>query len=191
MTLSEETSMRTIFILIFVLFIQENCKKISNFKHFLTKIFSGGCNDLENAVNKYRAEKGLHPLKCDEELRKISQYHAYDYFVTNKKSGKAFKPGCGHGWFQSRFTCGQKCCSRCFQKQANCVLGFNSKWVTSWKSWGENSAWHSRKMTPQLAVNQWKNSTFHQKQMVKNEQFIGCYAFKTFGVCNFGSQFSF
>ena len=59
------------------------CSSSSQVSYF--SISAGNCNmDLVNAINQYRAQRGLNKIPVDDTLCKVAYYHSWDQQVSSK-----------------------------------------------------------------------------------------------------------
>ena len=139
------------------------------------------CNRIERGVNQYRVQRGLPKYKCDSRVRRLAQWHTYDYTDSTCKNPAFCTDSCnGHGWHSEKWSLG--CTSIC-----NCDNWIFDRYNSNHGLFinAEISAQNPNSNAVEgSAVGQWKNSPGHERLMVsRNSQVIGCSHFYQHATC--------
>jgi len=129
---------------------------------------AGKCNmDLVNAINDYRAQKGLHRVPVDDTLCKVAYYHSWD----QEESVKRYGEWEGHSWLRnSKDGYSWKVCD--MESDPNCMGNKPKEFNGAWNSWGyEISTRRVPRMTASIALNNWKGSPDHHDVIINQGNF--------------------
>jgi len=120
---------------------------------------AGNCNmDLVNAINQYRAQRGLNKIPVDDTLCKVAYYHSWD---------QQYGSGNGHSWgTNSKNGYSWRACN--FDSDWNCMWKKPKEFNRSWRNGDgyEVSVGPGGGMTASIALRQWKKSPPHNDVLV-------------------------
>jgi len=115
---------------------------------------------LYDLIMEYRSEKGLRSIPLSLSLTYVAQVHAKDLHENRPDQGDCNM----HSWSpKGKWTA---CCYTADHKQAQCMWN-KPKELTSYPGYGyEISSGSTADMTPEAALNLWKNSTGHNNVII-------------------------
>jgi len=123
---------------------------------------------LYNLLMDYRKEKGLPSVPISKSLTYVAQLHAKDVVNNKPDSGKCNL----HSWSdKGNWT---SCCYTSDHSKASCMWN-KPKELTSYKGKGYEISYKSSvQITPESALNSWKNSSGHNAVIINEETWSIC-----------------
>jgi len=145
---------------------------------------------LYELIMEYREEKGLPRIPISRSLTHVAQVHVKDLY----EYSSSFEEQCNmHSWSdQGSWT---PCCYTSDHAAASCMWN-KPKELTSYTSEGyEIAYWRSNQLTPESALNGWKNSSGHNAVIINEGSWvnmewkaIGIGIYRTYAVAWFGNK---